>query len=93
MTNIKFDEKWLREAVAIEDEADCDIHAGLELGQNLDEYVTNAKSYINRQKLISVLKDGFEEILSPTDIEEIADELQKEAQEKARKIIRAKKTA
>ena len=33
MTNTKFDEKWLRKAVAIEDEADCDIHAGLELGQ------------------------------------------------------------
>ncbi len=93
MTHIKFDEKWLREAVTMEDEADCDIHAGLELGQNLGEYVKNAKSYINRQKLISVLKDGFGEVLSPTDIEEIADELQKEAQEKARKIIQAKKTA
>ena len=93
MTDMKFDEKWLREAVAMEDEADCDIHAGLELGQNLGEYVKNAKSYINRQKLISVLKEGFDEILSPTDIEKIADELQKEAQEKARKIIRAKKTA
>ncbi len=93
MTHIKFDEKWLREAVTMEDEADCDIHAGLELGQNLGEYVKNAKSYINRQKLISVLKDGFDEVLSPTDIEEIADELQKEAQEKARKIIQAKKTA
>lgn len=90
---MKFDEKWLREAVAMEDEADCDIHAGLELGQNLGEYVKNAKSYIDRQKLISVLKEGFDEILSPADIEKIADELQKEAQEKARKIIRAKKTA
>lgn len=93
MTDMKFDEKWLREAVAMEDEADCDIHAGLELGQNLGEYVKNAKSYIDRQKLISVLKEGFDEILSPADIEKIADELQKEAQEKARKIIRAKKTA
>jgi len=63
MTDIKFDEKWLREAVAAEDEADCDIHAGLELGQNLGEYVTNAKSYIDRQKLISVLKEGFEVVL------------------------------
>lgn len=93
MTDIKFDEKWLREAVAIEDEADCDIHAGLELGQNLGEYVTNAKSYINRQKLISVFKEGLDEILSPEDIEEIADELQKDAQETVRKKIQAKKTA
>ena len=90
---MKFDEKWLREAVIIEDEAGCNIHAGLELGQNLDEYVKNAKSYINRQKLISVLKEGLNEILSPQDIEEMADELQKEVQEKARKRIQAKKIA
>ena len=93
MTDIKFDEKWLREAVVIEDEAGCDIHAGLELGQNLSEYVRKAKSYINRQKLISVLKEGLDEVLSPQDIEEMADELQKEVQEKARKRIQAKKTA
>ena len=93
MTDIKFDEKWLREAVAMEDEANCDIHAGLELGQNLGKYVKNAKSYINRQKLISILEEKYEEILTSQDIEEIANELQKEAQEKARKIIQAKKTA
>ena len=93
MKDMKFDEKWLREAVIIEDEAGCNIHAGLELGQNLDEYVKNAKSYINRQKLISVLKEGLNEILSPQDIEEMADELQKEVQEKARKRIQAKKIA
>ena len=93
MTDIKFDEKWLREAVAIEDEAECDIHAGLELGQNLSGYVRNAKSFINRQKLISVLKEGLNEVLSPQDIEEMADELQKEVKEKARKRILDKKTA
>jgi|GEM_PF-1661085 len=93
MTDIKFDEKWLREAVAIEDEANCDIHAGLELGQNLGKYVTNTKNSINRQKLLSVLEEGFDGILSLNEIEEMADELQKQAQEKARKIIQAKKTA
>jgi len=93
MTDIKFDEKWLREAVAMEDEAGCDIHAGLELGQNLGEYIKNAKSYINRQKLISVLKEGLDEVLSPQDIEEMADELQKEVLAKARERILAKKTA
>ena len=56
MTDMNFDEKWLREAVKIEDEAECDIHAGLELGQNLSKYVKNTKSYIDRQKLISVFK-------------------------------------
>lgn len=93
MNDIKFDEKWLTEAVAIEDEAGCDIHAGLELGQNLGEYVKNAKSYISRQKLVSILKEGLDQVLSPQDIEEMADELQKEVQEKAKTRILRKKTA
>ena len=93
MTDIKFDENWLKEAVAMEDEAGCDIHAGLELGQHAGEYIRNAKSYINRQKLISVLKEGLDEVLSPQDIEEMADELQKEVLAKARERILAKKTA
>ena len=44
----KYDEKWLREAVKIEDEAGCDIHAGLELGQNLGEYIKNTKKLTKR---------------------------------------------
>ncbi len=71
MADVKFDEKWLREAVKIEDEAGCDIHAGLELGQNLGKYVKNAKSYINRQKLISILEEEYEEILSPQYLEKL----------------------
>ena len=93
MTNLKFDEKWLKEAVALEDEAGCDIHAGLELGQNLGKYVTTAKSYLDRQKLISILKEGYDEILSQQDIEEMADKLQKVAQETVREKFQAKKTA
>lgn len=93
MTNLKFDEKWLKEAVEIEDEAGCNIHAGLELGQNLGKYVTNAKSYLDRQKLISILKEGYDKILSQQDIEEMADKLQKVAQETAIKKFQAQKTA
>lgn len=93
MTKLKFDEKWLREAVEIEDETGCDIHAGLELGHNLGEYVTTVRSYIDRQKLISVLKEGLDDILSQRDIEEMADKLQQVAQETVKEKIKAKKTA
>lgn len=93
MNNLKFDEKWLREAISIEDEAGCDIHAGLELGQNLSKYLSTTTSYINRQKLISLLKEGLDQILSQQDIEEMADKLQKEAQEKVREKFKSKKTA
>lgn len=34
-----FNEYWLKWAVEIEDEADCDIEAGLYLGQHLGEYL------------------------------------------------------
>ena len=61
--------KWLREAIVIEDKANCDIYAGLELGQNLSEYIKTAKSYTDRQKLISVLKEESDEILCQKNIE------------------------
>lgn len=93
MSNFKIDETWLKEAIAIEDEAGCDIHAGLELGRNLSKYLTTAKSYIDRQKLISLLKEGLDPILSQKDIEEMADKLQREAQEKVREKLQAKKIA
>lgn len=93
MTKTKFDEKWLTKAVEIEDEVGCDIHAGLELGRNLNNYVETAKSHLDRQKLISILKEGYDEILSQKDIEDMADKLQKVAIETIREKFLAKKTA
>jgi hypothetical protein len=44
-TNLdNFDEKWLREAVQLEEVADCDISAGFAWGTSLGAYVASSKS-------------------------------------------------
>jgi hypothetical protein len=57
--SFEFDEEWLKNAVQIEDEANCNIQAGLDLGQNLDIYISEAKSYINCKKLTVVLEESL----------------------------------
>lgn len=39
----KFSDRWLTWAVAIEDEAGCDVSAGLNLGQYLGEYIVKTQ--------------------------------------------------
>lgn len=71
--SINFDENWLRWAVQIEDEANCDIQAGLNLDQNLEEYIAKTKGHINHEKLMSILHEDLGNILSSEDLEMIAD--------------------
>lgn len=45
----QFNDDWLKWAVEIEDEAGCDIEAGLNLGQHLGKYlVTLSRSHTNQ---------------------------------------------
>ena len=67
-----FNEAWLEWAIKIEDEAACDIEAGLDLGQHLGEYIAKSQSYINHEKLMSILKEELGTILPQEDIEMIA---------------------
>lgn len=71
--NINFDENLLRWAVQIEDEVNCDIQAGLDLGQNLEKYIAKTQAHINQEKLMSVLQEELGNILSSEDLEIIAD--------------------
>jgi len=74
--SINFDENWLKWAVQIEDEANCDIQAGLDLDQNLEEYIAKTQGHINHEKLMSVLQEELGNILSSEDLEMIADATQ-----------------
>jgi hypothetical protein len=74
------DEEWLREAARLEDEAGCDIQAGPDLGANLGIYLASAKSYINHEKLMSILQEELGDLLSPEDLETIANAAQNCAQ-------------
>lgn len=75
--SIKFNEDWLKWAIQIEDEVGCDIDAGLDLGQHLGEYIAKSQSYINHEKLMSILQEELGTLLSQEDLEMIADATQK----------------
>jgi hypothetical protein len=77
--NIKFDENWLNWAVEIEDDAACDISAGMDYGQNLSKYleiVINDREPISHEKFLQILRDEAGSILSEEEIERLADDFQ-----------------
>lgn len=84
-----FNEEWLKWAIQLEDEAACDIEAGLNIGQHLGEYIANSQGYINREKLMSILKEELGSILSQEDLEMIANATQSCAHERVKEKIRA----
>lgn len=59
-----YDEEWLREAVRIEEEADCDISAGLNWGANLGVVIANPERYSQFARLRSILIAEFKELLA-----------------------------
>ncbi|MGF1539313.1 MAG: hypothetical protein ACFCU5_02505 [Pleurocapsa sp.] len=79
--NTNFNDSWLEWAVQIEEEAGCDVQAGLPLGKHFKEYIEYTQRYINHEKLMSVLQEELGEILSSEDIEQIAIDTQKRANE------------
>ena len=79
LENFEFDEEWLREAARIEEGAGCDIQAGFDWGSGLGDYVVSAKSFINQEKLMTVLQEGLGDILSQEDLEAIAGSFQNQA--------------
>ncbi len=71
-----FDEKWLEWAIQIEDEVGCDIEAGLDLGQDLGEYIAKTQGRINHEKLMSILQEELGNLLSQEELETIANATQ-----------------
>ncbi|AGY58043.1 hypothetical protein [Gloeobacter kilaueensis] len=65
---------WLDLAVQLEEAADCDISAGLDLGAYLSEYLAEICSdrRIVHEAVLEVLLEKFGDFLSPRDLEEIA---------------------
>ncbi|MGL5871072.1 MAG: hypothetical protein ACRC2R_01680 [Xenococcaceae cyanobacterium] len=55
--NTNFNESWLEWAVKIEEEAGCDLQAGLPKDKNFQTYIEKTQRYINHEKLISVLQE------------------------------------
>ena len=69
-------DKEFWELVEIEEETNCDISAGIDLGPHLGEYLADAVNYINDHKLIALLQEDLSSILSPDEIEALANVVQ-----------------
>ncbi|MEQ9238679.1 hypothetical protein [Coleofasciculus sp. E2-BRE-01] len=59
-----YDEEWLREAVRLEAEADCDISAGFDWGANLGAVMANPENYSQLVRLRSIVLQAFKELLA-----------------------------
>lgn len=62
--------------VQIEEETNCDISAGLDLGSHLGEYLADAINYIDECKLMALLQSELNSVLSSDEIEAIANVVQ-----------------
>jgi hypothetical protein len=62
--------------VQIEEETNCDISAGPDLGPHLGEYLAAAINYIDDRKLIALLQSELSGVLSSEEIEAIANGVQ-----------------
>jgi hypothetical protein len=74
--NINFDKNFLDWAVQLEDESNCDISAGIDLGQNVDkylEYVLSCQpSTSSYDKILSLFQQKLGTTLPQDEIEELA---------------------
>lgn len=91
--NFTFDEKWLEGAIQIENEANCDIQAGLDLGHNSAQYISDAKSYIDYEKLMVILKESLGTLFQNDELESLASDLQSCTRERVIQKLQTKKSA
>jgi hypothetical protein len=74
--SMRFNEEFLNWAVQLEDEAGCDIEAGLDLGRHLSNYLADNRAFINQERLMEILEEALGAYLSRADLEIIANATQ-----------------
>ncbi|NJR32080.1 MAG: hypothetical protein HC778_03445 [Chamaesiphon sp. CSU_1_12] len=85
----KITEAEVREMAEFEEEVGCDISAGADWGIHLDKVIEIALNPVDlgepmlrdREKFIDLLKEQFGNVISPSEIEEIASSFQMQIQE------------
>lgn len=91
--SINFSDEWLQWAVELEDEAGCDIEAGLNVGQHLGEYLAKRQSYINQEKFMTILQEELGNLLSQAEIEKIVDAMQQDVHNRIREKLQSPEVA
>lgn len=93
LEKFEFDEEWLRQAVRLEDEADCDIEAGFNWGSDISNYIANRKSLINHNRLMSILQEELGNLLDQEDLEAIANSFQDQVRDRVIEKLQSAKSA
>ncbi|KYC37577.1 hypothetical protein WA1_39600 [Scytonema hofmannii PCC 7110] len=78
----KISEEHARAMAQIEEEANCDIGAGFDWGANLGEFLASTNCYIDHRKLLELLSERLEDVLSQEEIEETARSFQEQLRER-----------
>jgi predicted DNA-binding protein (UPF0278 family) len=81
-TNFDFDDKWLEEAILLEEELDCDISAGFDWGVNTASYIAGLKGHLDQAKLTEILQEQLGNLLEQDEIEKIVQDIQNRVNEK-----------
>jgi hypothetical protein len=63
LMELMLDENWVREAACLEDEADCNIEAGLDWGANLGALAVNPAAWSHFVRLRALVLRGFRALL------------------------------
>ncbi|MFM7887557.1 MAG: hypothetical protein ACKPCM_12890 [Pseudanabaena sp.] len=69
--NLEIDDVELLRLAQIEDEADCDISAGFDHGENLGNYLSQSLNSISYNQLSEILHNSFGNALSAEEIDKI----------------------
>lgn len=76
--NLEIDDAELLRLAQIEDEADCDISAGFDHGENLGNYLSQALNSISYDQLKEMLHNRFGNALSVEKLDEAVSSIQQE---------------
>jgi hypothetical protein len=91
--NSQFDETWLLKAVQLETEANCDIQAGLNIEKKASIYLESAQSYINHERLLSMLREELGTLFQETELEDLAVDFQARARKKVIEKLQVSRSA
>jgi hypothetical protein len=78
----KITEAEAREFARLEETAGCDVGAGFDGGQGLGQFLASTDRYVDHDRLVALLHDRLGTVLSPAEIEEAAQTIQRQLRDR-----------